>query len=107
MGFSKGSTSTFIVERKMYLKPEDYAYLESRMYIANRMYNTGVKHYRWVLNTFHSDTNFISAFENVRSVKVCVLMEHYHSHIDLIKVGIEQRNYNRAKPHHSGFPPKS
>ena len=68
MGFSKGSTSTFIVERKMYLKPDDYAYLESRMYIANRMYNAGVKHYRWVLNTFHSDTNFISAFEKFKEL---------------------------------------
>ena len=68
MGFVKSSTSTFVVERKMYLKPDDYEYLESRMYIANRMYNTGVKHYLTVLNTFHSDARFLSAFNSIKEL---------------------------------------
>ena len=52
----------------MYLKPDDYAYLENRMYILNRIYNVGVKHYRRVLNTFHSDTLFVSSYQQIQEL---------------------------------------
>jgi hypothetical protein len=58
-------------------------------------------------NHFLCENNvFVAAFENIRTVKVCMLMKHYHSHIDLIKIGIEQGNDNRAKSHHFIFLPK-
>jgi hypothetical protein len=60
----------------------------------------------YLRNHFFCENNIlISAFKNIRSVKICVFMEHYHSHIELVQVGIKQRNDNRAKPHHLYFPP--
>ena len=62
------SKNVFIVERKMILKPDEYSYLESRMDIIHRIYNTGVKHYRQVLKSFHSDILFINAFEKIQEL---------------------------------------
>ena len=62
MSWSKNKSSVFIVERKLYLTDSDYAYLEKMLYIANRMYNTAVKHYKIVLDQFHSDALFLSYF---------------------------------------------
>ena len=62
------SKKVFIVERKMILKPDEYYYLESRMDIIHRIYNTGVKHYREVLKSFHSDILFINAFEKIQEL---------------------------------------
>lgn len=70
MGWSKSKdNSFFIVERKLYLTPSDYAYLEKMLYIANRMYNTAVKYYRNVIDQFHSDTIFISSFEEFQTLQ--------------------------------------
>ena len=62
------SKNVFIVERKMILKPDEYRYLESRMDIIHRIYNVGVKHYRKVLKSFHSDILFINAFEKIQEL---------------------------------------
>ena len=65
---AKSNTPSFIVERKMILKPDEYRYLESRMDIIHRIYNTGVKHYRQVLKSFHSDILFINAFDRIQEL---------------------------------------
>ena len=65
---AKSNTPSFIVERKMILKPDEYRYLESRMNIIHRIYNTGVKHYRQVLKSFHSDILFINAFDRIQEL---------------------------------------
>ena len=64
----KSSTPSFIIERKMILKPDEYYYLESRMDIIHRIYNTGVKHYREVLKSFHSDVLFVNAFDRIQEL---------------------------------------
>ena len=68
MAFGNKSKPTFIVERKMYLKQSDYYFLEKIMNVCNKMYNTGVKHYLTVLNTFHSDARFLSAFNSIKKL---------------------------------------
>ena len=65
---NKSDTPSFIVERKMYLKQSDYYFLEKIMNVCNKMYNTGVKHYLTVLNTFHSDVRFLSAFNSIKEL---------------------------------------
>lgn len=69
MSWSKNKSSVFTVERKLYLTDSDYAYLEKMLYIANRIHNTAVKHYKMMLNQFHSDTLFLSYFENFQKLK--------------------------------------
>ena len=64
----KSSTPSFVVERKMILKPDEYHYLESRMDIIHRIYNAGVKHYRKVLKSFNSDILFVDAFEKIQEL---------------------------------------
>ena len=65
---NKANTPSFVVERKMYLKQSDYCFLEKIMNVCNKMYNTGVKHYLTVLNTFHSDARFLSAFNSIKEL---------------------------------------
>ena len=62
------STPTYTVERKMILKPSEYYFLESKMNVIHRIYNTGVKHYRKVLKSFHSDIIFVNAFEKIQEL---------------------------------------
>ena len=65
---AKSNTPSFIVERKMILKPDEYRYLESRMDIIHRIYNASVKHYKQVLKSFHSDILFMNAFEKIQEL---------------------------------------
>lgn len=66
---SRAKTPTFIAERRIYLEPFQYDYLERRMRICNKIYNTAVKHYAKAVELLREDLWYKKALSRFRASK--------------------------------------
>lgn len=57
------STPTFVVKIRIYTTKDDAKFIDKKMYILNRMYNSGVRYVRKVVARMKSDKDFILAYD--------------------------------------------
>lgn len=67
MAKSKGSS--FVLTRRLYTSRSDCAYLDKKMHIVERLYNTGVKHCLKLLKELREDTWYQYALNKFRTEK--------------------------------------
>ena len=81
------STPSFVVTRRIYVNQHQAAFLDRKMDICNKIYNTAVKHYREIIDKLKKDSRFKTALdlyrqegkadENAQSSDISKLMSEF------------------------------
>ena len=90
-----------VVTIKIKTTPRDEAVLDNKFYVANRIYNAGVKHYKKVVNRLLSDERYEEALKNKDYKTIKLLAQEYKlSKYDLTtNMGAQaKRAYYKALP---------
>ena len=59
----------FVVTRRIYVNDEQAAFLDQKMDICNKIYNTAVKHYKDIVASLYEDPRYKEALEALRASK--------------------------------------
>ena len=65
----KSNSSSFVVERRIYVNDYQYYFLSQKMDICNKIYNTAVKHYNLILKKLYTDKWYQYSYNNYKKSK--------------------------------------
>lgn len=65
----RSPTPSFVVERRIYTEQYQYDFLQKKMSICNKIYNTAVKHYKEILIALYEDLWYQEAYKRFHNAK--------------------------------------